>query len=138
MATTTLPVVVASSDPENRRALTTILQSEGWDPLWASRIQDCVEILRSRPSAIVLCDERLRDGTYRDLLDNCKTVSNEARILVLARHPDWPEYLDVLRSGGFDLLAWPSSSTNVIWALLQAERIQKERIQKRTACAGKA
>lgn len=133
MATTTLPVVVASADAENRRDLTAILQAEGWEPLWASRIEDCVEILKSQPSAIVLCDERLRDGTYRDLLDNCKCVSHEARILVLARHPDWPEYLDVLKSGGFDLLAWPSSSTNVIWAIMQAEREQRK-----TACAAHA
>lgn len=120
-------ILVVSSELENRRALTTILGREGWDVICASRVSECQEVLARQNVSLVFCDRRVSDGSYRDLLAITKSLSQNVRVVVTSRLADWDEYLEVLHHGAFDLIASPCRPTDVVWAILQAKREDRER-----------
>jgi len=46
-------ILVVSSDLDHRRALTTILQKDGWSPLHASRLTECHDLLAKQNVGLV-------------------------------------------------------------------------------------
>jgi DNA-binding NtrC family response regulator len=120
-------ILLASAELESRRALGTILSQEGCDTVCASHLEDCREILNNRKIDLVFCDRRLADGTYRDLLRIARSAKQRVRVVVTSRLADWDEYLEALHHGAFDLIAAPCQPTDVLWALSQARREERER-----------
>ena len=120
-------ILVASSDIESRRALTTILKDEGYETLSASRLGDVKEALDSQNVGIVFCDRRLSDGNYRDVLGITRAQQRPVKVVVTSRLADWDEYLEALHHGAFDLIASPCRPTDVLWSLIQARREDHER-----------
>lgn len=121
------PILVASPEIESRRALTSIVNKEGWETVCASGVSECCEVIATRNITVVLCDRRLADGSYRDLLAALDSVKDKVRVIVVSRLADWGEYLEVLHHGGFDLIATPCRPTDVLWAIIQARREERER-----------
>ena len=115
-------ILVASSELENRRALAEILKKEGYDTICVSRASECKEVLETRNVALVFCDRRLTDGSYRDVLAAARRSQDKVRVVVTSRLADWDEYLEALHHGALDLIASPGRPTDVLWAILQARR----------------
>jgi DNA-binding NtrC family response regulator len=115
-------ILVVSSDPDQRRALTSILQKDGWTPLHASRLSECRDLLAKKNVGLVFCERRLADGTYRDLLSETDTPSRKVPVVVTSRLADWDEYLEALRYGAVDLIASPCKPNDVSSAIAQAQR----------------
>jgi len=120
-------ILVASSDIESRRALTTILKDEGYETLSASRLSDVKEALDSQNVSVVFCERRLGDGNYRDVLGITRAAQRPVKVVVTSRLADWDEYLEALHHGAFDLIASPCRPTDVLWALIQARREEHEK-----------
>ena len=120
-------ILVASSEIESRRALTTILKNEGYETVSASRVSEVKEALDSQNVGIVFCDRRLSDGNYRDVLGLTRLQQKPVKLVVTSRLADWDEYLEALHHGAFDLIASPCRPTDVLWALIQARREEHER-----------
>ena len=137
-------ILVVSPEIENRRALTGILNREGWDTICASKVSECREALDNGNVNLVFCDRRLTDGTYRDLLAITRDLNRKVRVVVTSRLADWDEYLEALHHGAFDLIASPCQPTEVVWAIIQAKREDQERAafvapaKARSAMAGHA
>ena len=115
-------ILVVSPELEHRRALTAILEREGWDTMSASRVSEVEEVLARTDVNLVFCDRRLTDGTYRDVLAVTRSVSRKVRVVVTSRLADWDEYLEALHHGAFDLIASPCQPTDVVWSIIQAKR----------------
>ena len=49
-------ILVVSPDLDHRRALTSILQKDGWSPLHASRLHECHDLLAKQNVGLVFCD----------------------------------------------------------------------------------
>jgi len=137
-------VLVVSSEPENRRVLTAILNREGWDTICASRVSECREVLVGLNISLVFCDRRLPDGAYRDVLAITRSLNRNVRLVVTSRLADWDEYLEALHYGAFELIVSPCRPNDVVWALLQSNREDEERTassapgKARAASAGHA
>jgi DNA-binding NtrC family response regulator len=137
-------VLVVSSEPEDRRVLTAILNREGWDTICASQVSECREVLAGLNISLVFCDRRLPDGAYRDVLAITRSLSRNVRLVVTSRLADWDEYLEALRYGAFELIVSPCRRSDVVWALLQSHREDEERAassppgKARAAAAGHA
>lgn len=121
------PILVASADIESRRALSAILNKEGWETVCASRVSECSDVIAMRNITLVLCDRRLADGSYRDLLAALGSLNGQVRVIVMSRLADWAEYLEVLQHGGFELIPSPCRPTDVLWAITQVRREENER-----------
>ena len=137
-------ILVASTEPENRRVLTAILNREGFDTICASRVSECQEVLAGQNIRLVFCDRRLPDGAYRDVLAITRSLSRKVRLVVTSRLADWDEYLEALQLGAFELIVSPCQPSDVVWTLIQARREDEERAASRSpgkalaASAGRA
>src|SRR5579863_4419610 len=61
-------IVVAAASLEDRRELMTILTNLGLDPICASAVQPCRELIMRESIDLVFCDRLFPDGDYRDVL----------------------------------------------------------------------
>lgn len=121
------PILVASPEIESRRALTAIVNQKGWETVCAAGVSECREVIALRNISVVLCDRRLADGSYRDLLAALGSADGKVRVIVMSRLADWGEYREVLQHGGFELIPSPCRPSDVVWAITEARREENGR-----------
>ena len=116
-------ILVIASDPETRKALSSILQTEGLKPVQASQLSEGRALLQSQTVGMVFCERHLADGSYLDLLPAAQTnKAGNVPVVVTSRLADWDEYLEALRNGAVDLIASPFKKSDVTSALAQVRR----------------
>lgn len=120
-------IVVASSDLESRRGLTSILNRQGLDPISISSFAECRQLIEKDRVGLVFCDRHLADGDYRDILNASRVATGKVRVVVTSKHADWDEYLEAMRLGAFDVIASPCRPTDVEWMVIQAKRDERNR-----------
>jgi DNA-binding NtrC family response regulator len=121
-------VVIASADVEERRAMCNILAKLGLDPITASTVGACKQILAQQSVGLIFCARSLADGDYRDLLSAARAERH--RIVLATRLTDWEEYLEAVRLGAFDVISAPSRPTDVEWMIIQALRDEHARTRQ--------
>ena len=114
-----IPILVVSSEFENRCALSDLLDREGRRALCASTVSECKELLACQQIDLVFCERTLTDGTYRDILVVARSLIRNVPLVVTSRLADWDEYLEALNDGAFDLIASPSQPADVVRVLNQ-------------------
>jgi DNA-binding NtrC family response regulator len=57
--------------------------------------------------SIVVCNDRLDDGKYEDIVKLVVRSEKRAPVIVASRTGDWPEYLTAMCGGTFDFVAYP-------------------------------
>jgi len=122
-------IVIASADMEERRALCNILKKQGLEPIVASSVRECEEILVQENVGLIFCARSLADGDYRALLIAPRHASRKTRIVIVNRLTNWDEYLDAVRLGAFDVISAPCRPTDVEWMIIQA--LREEHAQRR-------
>jgi DNA-binding NtrC family response regulator len=118
-------ILIASSDLEARRALSNILVKLGVDPLTASTVRECKEIMATERVGLIFCDRLLADGNCYDLLNASRAGRIKARIVVTSSTAEWDEFLQAMRLGAFDVIASPCRATDVEWMIIQALRYER-------------
>jgi DNA-binding NtrC family response regulator len=127
--TTPWEVVVVSSDLESRRNLSAILVRQGIDPICASTLHECREILSQKNVGVVFCDSHVSDGTYKEFLGGYRSREERPRVIVTSRHSEWDEFKEAIRFGAFDVIGTPCRPTDVEWMIIQARRDDRKRIE---------
>jgi DNA-binding NtrC family response regulator len=115
-------IVIASADVEGRRALMNILVEQGLEPIVTPTVRGCLEVLAKENVRLVFCDNALADGTFRELLDACRTERLRTRIVVTSRSADWDEFLEATHLGAFGVITSPCRPTDGDWMIIQAQR----------------
>jgi DNA-binding NtrC family response regulator len=115
-------ILVIASDPETRKALSSILQTEGLKSVHASQLSEGRALLASQRVGMVFCERHLADGSYLDLLPAAQTKTGNVPVVVTSRLADWDEYLEALRHGAVDLIASPCKKSDVASALAQVRQ----------------
>ena len=130
-------ILVASSDLENLQRISGILNKHGLDPICASTIGQCREILAQANVGFVFCDRDLRDGGYRDLLAAAayKSTRGKVRVVLMSSVVDSDEYDSAKRSGLFEVIAAPCRPTDVEWMVIRAKRDEYTRTRRLTSGA---
>ena len=123
--TTPFDVVVVSSDLENRRHLSHILERQGLDPICVATLRECHESLAKTRVGVVFCDTHVADGTYQELLAAYRLTDRKPRVVVTSRGADWEEFKEAMRWGAFDIISSPCRPTDVEWMLIQAQRDER-------------
>jgi DNA-binding NtrC family response regulator len=125
------PILVASADLECRRMLISALHRDGLDPICASTVGECREIVtREERIGLVFCDRHLADGDYRDVLNVFRPRKPAAHVVVTAPEFDWDAYLEAMRLGAFDVIASPCRPTDVEWMVSQSRRNQRNELKQ--------
>jgi DNA-binding NtrC family response regulator len=97
-------VLVVSSDDEVRRNLAGIVGLYGLEPVLCVTVAHSRAVLCRYPICLVVCEDRLADGNYRDLIEAVERTSSDAPVIVVSRLADWNEYMNAIRAGAFDYI----------------------------------
>jgi len=119
------PVLIASPDIENCRHIANTLERWGFDPVWASTVQQAREVLSSRSVPLVFCEDRLGDGDFRDVIHAARLAPSKVRVVVTSRQRgrrQHRESVEAIRIGAFEVIACPCYPTDLDWAVVHALR----------------
>lgn len=121
------PVLIASSDIENLKAIRAVLAEDGLSTICASTVKETQEALANTPVSIVICDRHLPDGSFKDLLHLAKKERPEVLVVVTSRTDDWKENEAAKQLGVFEVISSPCRRSNVEWAVITALRAWRQR-----------
>jgi DNA-binding response OmpR family regulator len=122
-------VAVLSVSPllEDHAALHEIFAHSQWDlhrTQWelhrAATCKEAEEILRTVAAPVVLCESRLPDGSWQDILRRAERMVFPPPVVVTSRLADDRLWGEVLNLGGYDVLAKPFDKTEVLRVVVLA------------------
>lgn len=115
-------ILLVSADPETRRALSEMVRGTGLECRAAASVAEArAQMARERP-ALVFCDRRLADGSFRELLRASEVQETNVPVVVASRLGETEEYLEAMRLGAFDFIAKPYHRSEVEWIVHNALR----------------
>ena len=109
----TVAVLAVSSLPETLTRLRAIFQHTNWVIHEASCCESALRFLTRNPVAVVVCERRLSDGCWKDLLDRANTLQTPPLVIVTGYDADESLWAEVLNLGGYDVLARPFERSEV-------------------------
>ena len=115
-----LDVLVASSNFEDRGALIKILDGLSLNVISCNALSQVAEVLSHQAVDLIFCDERLTDGSYRDLLAIKDEALRRPQVVITIRTDDWKEYVDKMHPGVYDAVRRPWQPTDVELVVLHA------------------
>lgn len=115
-------VLILTGERETRSLLSRIFSNNGWAVWEGAGRSDAAQCLSLNPSALIVTDRELPDGTWQDILALAHAVAPETRVLVTDPHADEALWADVLYSGGFDVLAQPLDEDEILRVSASAVR----------------
>ena len=119
-------VLIVSSRIENRRTLLRTLGGLPVNTFSTSTIVHALEVLSLHPLAVVFCEERVSDGSYRELLASVITTRRTNRFIVVLCTGEWEESLEAFRLGAAEVLRSPQQAPDIDIALFHAMRQGRE------------
>jgi DNA-binding NtrC family response regulator len=128
-------ILILSGEPEHRHKLGAIVSSCGWLPVRCQTISAAKSLIPLHQIEVVVCDEQLPDGDFRELVRELRRSACEALVVVMSASEDWGAYLEAMIAGAFDYLAYPpyfhELKQAVVAALLESR--SRRKIRARTA-----
>jgi DNA-binding NtrC family response regulator len=117
-----LDVLSVSCRHENRKTMFLVFHDLPVNPYCVSTVQQAKESLSGHVPEVVLCEERLDDGSYREVLVELRSKSLSARFVLMLCTGEWAEYLEALPSGVTEVLRAPLQAIDVDLAMIHALR----------------
>ena len=120
------PVLIISSDDENRAMLVASVLKSGMDPHSCANYGEARGLLEKESFGVILCSDSLVDGDYFSVIERAKPIP----VVVTSRLAQWNPYLAALRAGAFDYIACPPNPSEVeriLWSALdEYSRVHRE------------
>jgi DNA-binding response OmpR family regulator len=120
-------VLTVSADQEDHRLLSDMLSADGWKVLPARSCREAFSSVKANRPAVIACDHKLPDGTWRDLFSLLAGINEPPPLIVVSRNADESLWAEVLNCGGYDVLAKPFDTMEVCRVLSMAHRHGCER-----------
>jgi len=111
-STVTVLSVSPSAIAQNR--LSQIFGHTNWKLETADSCYDALQRLRELHTAVVVCEHKLPDGGWQDLLHGVLDLPTPPNVIVTAPDADDVLWSDVLNRGGYDVLARPFDRSEVV------------------------
>lgn len=132
-----IPVLSVSSDEKDHHALHEIVDELPFLLTTAWTCREAARCLDMEPFGIVLCECKLPDGNWVEILNRTSGTLEPPLLIVTSRLADASLWAEVLNLGGYDLLAKPFNRQEVRHVLTSAW-VQKANPVGRTCAAGAA
>jgi DNA-binding NtrC family response regulator len=105
---------------ENRDVVTSAMSHWSMEPVCCSGIQEALSLLPETSPFLIFCEERLSDGSYKDLLREIGKAAR-TRLVVISPSAELDEnYNEAIALGAFDMIASPSRRSDVQWIAIRA------------------
>lgn len=128
--------VLAVGSESSRQELRRIVAHSRWTLLEAATIAEAVARTRARASLVLICDDVLPDGSWRDLLDHCRRLPQPLPVIVAAEHADDFLWMEVLKQGGYNVLGKPFAEQELFQLVSTAWLNRRDRGPEMRAGAG--
>ena len=99
--------LVVTADYDMRGRLGEALLLCGIAPVFAASVADAAHHLATSPINVIVCEHRLPDGHYSELLSLARNSVTTPPVVVISSTGDWPDYFDAIDRGAYDFLAYP-------------------------------
>jgi DNA-binding NtrC family response regulator len=106
-------VLAVSPSESDHRSLAHIFGHTAWEFDTACSIEEASAKLLTTPTPVLLCEENLPDGTWKDLLALAERQANPCYVVVTSQCADDRLWAEVLNLGAYDVLAKPFDSKEV-------------------------
>ena len=130
-----IDLLIVSSRLENKRTLLRFLEGLPLNIYTVGNVEEAEETFEEREIHVVVCDERLSDGTYHDVLALTRDSKPQIQFILLLCTGGQEEYSEAIRLGVTDVVRPPLHPTDIELALIHALRHKQALMY---AVAGKA
>jgi DNA-binding response OmpR family regulator len=107
-------ILLVSPFAEDHRSLAQIVAHSNWTLDACHDRAEALRILGERPISVIICERKLPDGDWKDLLAETRSLQIPPVVIVTARLADESLWAEVLDLHGFDVLAKPFASGEVL------------------------
>lgn len=111
-------VLIITPEPKLQAYIGNLFRRFGWSVSSLSSMAAAVDFVAHNRTAVVLSEERLPDGSWREVAEALELELCSPALIVLAR--DKSILSDVTALGGFDVLVAPLNESDVLWAVASA------------------
>jgi DNA-binding NtrC family response regulator len=108
--------LIVSALPGHLKTLIGVLDACSARVVVAFSLRQAKGALSLQSFGITFCDEYLSEGSYRDLL----SAHNGLKLVLMLLSGDWPEYVEAMQRGAFDVLRCPLQAAEVEGVLVRA------------------
>jgi DNA-binding NtrC family response regulator len=116
-----LPVLIVSSEGATIRVIEEVTTRWMLERVACSSLQSATSLIVRQGFGLIFCEDRLRDGTYRDLLSAIVHSGRKARMVVLIPDAQGNDARrEGLELGAFDVISTPCSKRDVQWVIIRA------------------
>ena len=117
-----LEVLTINNDKKDCAALRSIMGHTNWIFHCVPDISRAIQFLEKNLVPVIVCSKQLPDGTWKDVLAAVCRFPNPPDVLVYTAQPDDRFWMEVLSSGGYDLLQIPFNPDEVLRLISLASR----------------
>lgn len=124
-------VLVVSPSDSDHRSFERIFSHTNWTLSHASGCREALRALERAPVSVVVCEARLPDGTWRDLLEALRAWPLPPLMIVTSDFADTVLWAEALNLGAYDFLAKPFNQPEVIQIISLAWLFWKEQTRRK-------
>jgi two-component system nitrogen regulation response regulator NtrX len=135
MSTGAVTVLVVDDEPNIRRTLRMVLESEGWAVLDAGSAEEAEALLQSEPVGVAVFDIKLPGTDGLTLLSRARELWRDLPVIVISGHADAPEIGDAMKRGAYGFLQKPLERERVIVTVRSAWEWRQLKDGERTRAA---
>ena len=111
-------VLLVAPETSERSALQSTLKGAECRTFVCARFRDAIDLIQF--ASVVICEQSLPDGSWRDVLRTAQTLTRPPAVIVTSRLADSKLWAEVLNLGGHDVLAQPLRAEEVMRAVRSA------------------
>ena len=115
-----LTVLLISSVPESIAGLERIFRNRNWRLEKVSTCREAITFARRTGTSVIICEQGLQDGDWKDVLRDCDTLPSRSSLIVTSRLADSALWAEVLNLGAYDVLVQPFDPDEVYRVILLA------------------
>jgi CheY-like chemotaxis protein len=115
-------LLLVSNIPTNQSVLSEILKGLPVNVTGVESVKQAKEVLAQRAMGIVLCEEHLADGTYRDVLAQTAAWRSRIPVVVMLASDRCNDDRGALSAGAAGAVRWPLRAIDVELVLIRALR----------------
>jgi DNA-binding NtrC family response regulator len=100
-------VAIVSSEPEYWEKLSGVVLRCGARAIRCDTLAAVTKLFSQQPIDFVICEDTLRDGTFRELVATVKRSGRWTPVVVVSGLDDWGAFLEAMVAGAFDYVVFP-------------------------------
>lgn len=112
--------MLAICSTQNRKVVESAIERWSLEVGWYSNLQEARRSLRRGTHSLVLCEAKLPDGNYEDVMHLLEHKLGTVRVIVMSESDLEECYSSAMEKGVFDVIATPCRRTDVQWIIMHA------------------